>query len=142
MSKQVIQVEQTFNAPLSEMFQLLTDHESFGKILGANIKRVVDGSDGFANGKGSVRRIQSFPVPAFEESVLVYKENERMEYTVSKGGPIKNHIGIMQFSGDEKQSHLNYRIEFEPKIPFTGGFIKSAIEKPLRKGLKRLANKK
>ncbi len=139
MSKQVISIQQHFNAPLSEIFKLLTDHEQFGKILGANIKRIAQGVDGHANGKGSVRRIKSFPVPAFEETVVAFKEDALMEYTVSKGGPIKNHIGKMLFTGDENTSRLDYYIEFEPKIPFTGAVVKAAIEKPLTGGLKKLA---
>jgi len=141
MTKQFISIQQDFNASLKEIFSQLTDHEQFGILLGANIKRVAKGKDGFLNGQGSVRRIKSFPVPAFEETVVMFKENERMEYSVSKGGPIKKHVGIMIFDGDDRQSSIRYDIEFEPKIPFTGGLIKSAIEKPLRKGLKKLAHR-
>jgi uncharacterized protein YndB with AHSA1/START domain len=140
MSKQYIEIQQDFKAPIQEIFSLLTDHEKFGRLLGANIQRITQGVDGFTNGKGSIRRIKSFPVPSFEESVTKFKENEVMEYTVSKGGPIKNHLGTMYFSGDSKESHLTYSIEFEPKIPFTGRLVKAAIEKPLRVGLKKLAD--
>lgn len=139
MSKQCIEIQQDFKAPLQEIFSLLTDHEKFGSIVGANIQRIAEGTDGFPNGKGSVRRISSFPVPPFEETVTNFEENALMEYTVSKGGPIKNHLGRLRFSGNEKVTNLIYRIEFEPKLPFTGGLVKSAIEKPLRAGLKKLA---
>ncbi len=139
MSKQIIEIQQEFNAPLAEIFSILTDHEQFGKILGANIKRVAQGVDGQPNGKGSVRRIKSFPVPAFEETVVAFKENESMEYTISKGGPIKNHIGKMQFSGNDQHCRLHYVIEFEPKIPCIGRLVKLAIETPIRSGLKKLA---
>ncbi len=41
MSRQHIEIRQLFNAPVETIFNLLTDHESFGKVLATKIKRVV-----------------------------------------------------------------------------------------------------
>lgn len=142
MSKKQIQITQTFDAPVETIFKCLTDHETFGRIINAKIKRVVDGQGENKNGPGSVRRVNAFPAPAFEETVITFEPNRLMEYVVSKGSPIKNHKGRMEFSHEEGKTGLTYTIDFEPRLPFVflGSIIKKAIEKPIRQGIKRLAD--
>jgi len=111
-------------------------------VIAANIKRVVDSRDENKNGVGSVRRIKAFPAPVFEETVITFEPNQLLEYRVSKGSPIKNHKGKMAFSDEQGKTMLHYTIDFEPKLPFLflGSVLKNAIEKPIRHGLKRLAD--
>lgn len=143
MRRQHIDIIQFFNAPRDDIFSLLTDHETFGKVIDSIIRRVVDSQDENKNGLGSVRRVHAFPAPAFEETVVTFEPNRLMEYVVSKGSPIKNHKGRMQFSEIEGQTRLHYTIEFEPKLAFfcLGAILKKAIEKSLRLGLGQLASR-
>ncbi|MCP4346343.1 MAG: redoxin domain-containing protein, partial [Desulfobacterales bacterium] len=104
--KQNIIVTQVFNAPVETIFSTLTDHEEFGRIFNAKVKRVIDSRDDNKNGLGSVRRIHAFPAPAFEESVITFEPNQLMEYKVSKGSPIKNHRGRMEFTDDQGKTRL------------------------------------
>ena len=141
MGEQHIYIMQLFNAPVDAIFDILTDHESFGQVINAKIKRVIDSQGDNKNGVGSVRRISTFPAPAFEETVVAFEQNRLMEYVISKGSPIKNHKGRMEFTDEQGKTRLNYRIDFEPKLPFLlfGSIIKNAIDKSIRGGLKRLA---
>ncbi len=143
MGRQHIEIRQSFNAPVETIFSLLTDPESFGNIIETKFKRVVDSQGENKNGVGSVRRISAFPVPAFEETVVRFEPNQLMEYVVSKGSPVKNHKGRMEFSQEQDKTMLYYTIDFEPKLPFIllGFVLKRAIEKPIRKGLERLAGR-
>lgn len=148
MAKQHIDVIQEFKAPVDIIFSELTDHEKFGKLLKAKITRVVDSQGDNPNGLGSVRKITPVPLADFEETVVTFESNKVMEYTVSQGSPIKNHIGRMEFSAvpeaDGREScRVRYTIEFEPRlpIPFLGGFLKKAIETPVKKGLLTLADR-
>ena len=143
MSRQHSEIRQSFNAPVETIFNVLTDHESFGKVIATKIQRVVDSPDENKNGVGSVRRISSFPVPAFEETVITFEPNQLMEYVVSKGSPIKNHKGRMEFSEEGGKTQLCYYIDFEPKILLTllGSVLKKAIEDPIRKSLEKLAKR-
>ena len=143
MGKQHINITQLFNAPVDTIFLLLTDHEAFGHVINTKIKRVVDSQDKNKNGIGSVRRINPFPFPPFEETVVTFQPNQLMEYVVSKGSPIKNHKGRMEFSNEQGKTRLIYTIDLEPKLPFLffGSILKKAIENPLRDGLKRLADR-
>lgn len=148
MTKQYIDLMQEFKAPVDTIFAELTDHEKFGKLLKAKITRIVDGQGDDPNGLGSVRKITPVPLADFEETVVTFKPNELMEYAVSQGSPIKNHIGRMEFSAiasdDGREStRVRYTIVFEPKlpIPFLGGLLKKAIEAPVKKGLLALAER-
>ena len=143
MGQQNIQISQSFNAPVETIFNILTDHEAFGQVINARIKRVVDSQGENKNGVGSVRRINAFPAPAFEETVVTFEPNQLMEYVISKGSPIKNHMGRMEFSEEHGQTRLEYAIIFEPKLPFLllGSIIKTAIEKSMRDGLQGLAKR-
>lgn len=80
---------------------------------------------------------QSFNAPI--ETIF----NILMEYVVSKGSPIKNHKGRMEFSEKGRKTELCYFIDFEPRAPFTllGSLLKSAIEKPIRQSLEKLSKR-
>jgi len=140
MAKQYIDIMQVFKAPVETVFTELTDHEKFGKLLKADIKRIVDGEGGYINGLGSVRKITPLPLAGFEETVITFEPNQVMEYVISKGSPLKNHKGRMEFSKVDGSTRLRYTIEFESKLPFIGGLLKAAVEMPIKKGLSSLAN--
>ena len=138
MATQLITINQTFNAPVAQVFSTLCDHEQFGKMCCINMKRIVDGKEKL-NGLGSVREIKIGVLPAFQETVTKYVENERMEYKITMGSPIKNHHGIMIFSEKGGKTELFYTIQLESKIPFTTFLIKSVLGFGIGNGLKRYA---
>ncbi|MDF2179907.1 SRPBCC family protein [Aliiglaciecola sp. CAU 1673] len=137
-----IQIRQAFNAPVKQVFNTLCDHETFGKIIGARINRIKDGEDGHTNGLGSIRRIAMLPGVYFEETVVSFVPYQLMEYLVSKGSPVKNHLGRMVFEEKDGVTTLNYSIRFEPKLPLPGfgKLLKPLIAGPIVKGLKKLAD--
>jgi hypothetical protein len=134
---QHIKIIQTFNKSVEKVFTDLSEHDTFGRIIGVNIQRIKDSKDTNKNGLGSIRLIKSFPAPSFEETIVAFEPNKFIAYEVSNGSPIKNHLGELHFSGEGERSKLVYTIHFEPKInfPMWGGLLKSLIEKPIRKGL-------
>ncbi|MCG8317428.1 MAG: SRPBCC family protein [Pseudomonadales bacterium] len=142
MSRQQIHIQQSFNAPVDTIFGILSDHVQLGDILSAEIKRVVDSDSDNVNGLGSVRKLTIFPTPSFEETVTAFEPNKLIEYRITKGSPLKNHVGTMQFSTHGNQTHLDYRIEFEPKIglPLFGSIVKFGLETAISRGLAKLAN--
>ena len=140
MAKNYIQMNVTFNAPVATVFAELSDHEKMGKILGAKVKRVKDGT-GDINGVGSVRRITPVPFADFEETVTGFEPAKLIEYTVTKGSPIKNHLGRMVFSENNGKTQLHYTIQFDMKfgLPLSGFILKTALEKVVSGGLHKLA---
>ncbi|TNC82442.1 MAG: hypothetical protein C9356_03180 [Oleiphilus sp.] len=138
MAQQTINIVQEFNAPVEQVFEALSDHENFGRICGIKMKRIKDGEDAL-NGLGSVRKISIGPLPSFEETITDYEANALIEYKITQGSPIKNHVGTLRFSSQGESTVLNYTIQLESKIPFTSGLIKGALENGLSKGLSRYA---
>ena len=137
-----IDIQQQFEQSLEEVFSVLSDHESFGRVVGAKVQRVVDSHTEFVNGLGSVRRISKFLVPPFEETIVTFLPMELIEYRITKGSPIKQHMGSMVFSRAKGKTRLNYRICFEPKlaIPGWGTLLARIIKDPIRQGLKAYAD--
>lgn len=137
MPKQRIVITQDFPAPRETVFATLTDHNSVGPILGAQMRRIKDGEDAL-NGLHSVRKVSIGPV-SFEETVVRHEPPARMEYTVTKGGPIKHHRGTLLFEATDTGCHLHYEIVFDGRIPFTGAIIRQQLDTAIRKGLARYA---
>lgn len=140
MAKNFIQMNVAFNAPVETVFAELSDHEKMGKVLGAKVKRIKEGKNS-TNGVGSIRRLTPVPLADFEETVTGFEPNKLIEYTVTKGSPIKNHLGRMVFSEANGKTHLHYTIQFDMKlgIPFTGLILKTVLEKVITSGLHKLA---
>jgi len=138
MPVQKIDINMEFRRPVGELFALLSDHEKMGPILGANVKRTRDGKDSL-NGLGSVRTLNIGPLPSFDETVTAFEKDKLVEYKITRGSPLKNRKGVMQFypsgSGGSK---LHYTIEFESKIPLLGPVVRASLENSIRRGLKKL----
>lgn len=133
-----IRVEMEFGRPVADLFALLSDHEKLGSVLGGNIRRTRDG-EGEPNGLGSVRTIRVGPLPSFDETITAFEPERRIEYRITRGSPLRRHLGVMQFSATPGGgSRLLYTIEFESRIPLAGPLIRAGLERALRKGLERL----
>jgi hypothetical protein len=138
MPVQKIDINMEFRRPVGELFALLSDHEKMGPILGATVKRTRDGKDSL-NGLDSVRTLNIGPLPSFDETVTAFEKDKLVEYKITRGSPLKNHKGVMQFypsgSGGSK---LHYTIEFASKIPLLGPVVRVGLENSIRRGLKKL----
>ncbi len=138
-----IHIKQQFNHPISEVFADLSDHQTFGQIIGKKIKRIVDSGSDNVNGIGSIRKVSAFPAPSFEETVTNFIQDEAIEYTISKGSPIKEHHGCLYFYEQNNSVFLDYKIRFTPKpnIPGWGWLLCRLIRMPISKGLATYAAK-
>jgi len=136
-----IYFEKIFKASRKAVFAHLSDHEKLSPIFNARIKRIRDGKDGNVNGKGSVREIRVAPGIKFEETITGFLPDITIEYVISKGSPLKNHKGIMEFSDHGSATRLRYRIEFESKypIPFFGSIIRWGLERTIISGFSKYA---
>lgn len=137
---QHIRIEKKYTLSIAEVFNQITDHENFGRLIGTKILRIKDAEGDCLNGLGSVRRIHIFPFPSFEETVTAFKNNEYFEYKVTQGSPIKNHIGKLSFSTDGTTTHLKYTIDFDVKValPGFGLLLKTVLQKQISEGLDRV----
>ena len=136
---QRIDVTQEFSAPVDRVYAHLAKHENLERVFGAQITRLRDG-DTAPDGVGSVRRMKVNPLlPPFEETVTQAVPGELIEYRITRGSPLKDHVGVMRFSPTGAGTRLDYTIEFESKVPGAGGVFRRAIEKNVRSGLRQIA---
>jgi hypothetical protein len=137
---QEIYIDKTFQVSLERAFAMLSDHERLGVVLGATIRRIKDGHQGGANGLGSVRLISLAPGLSFEETVTAFEDKKRIEYVISKGSPLKNHKGVMEFSEENGKARLRYRIVFETRfpVPFLGKIIEWGLDRNISRGLEKV----
>lgn len=140
-AKYQIQIRQIFTMPVETLFACLADHTRFGRITGAEISVVKTSEGDHPCGIGSVRRIKKPLVASFDEQITEFVENQRIEYRVCRGSPLKDHHGQMMFSPLENGSLLEYQIVFNPKlaIPGWGWLLQKIIQQPIASGLKRFA---
>jgi len=135
---QRIDIYQDFPIAVERLFAYLGEHENLETIFyPTKIRRIADG-DGARNGVGSARKMRVLGGPAFVETVTAYRENELIEYRITKGSPLKNHHGVMRFSSTPSGSHLHYTIEFEGKLPLIGPLIRVVLDRGIRKGLSKI----
>ncbi len=146
MKIHTITIEQTFPAPVEQIWEAFNDHASFGRMIGQNLQRIKDSTDpDNINGIGSVRLIK-LPFAPFEETIRASKKPDFIEYQISKGTPLHHHYGRMRFSSlPNNQSAIHYTIEMGSKYPMVASLLstilKSAIGKGLEKYAKSLASK-
>jgi uncharacterized protein YndB with AHSA1/START domain len=130
-------VERDLSAPVEQVFAHLAEHENLAALFGAKVKRLKDG-DTDRNGVGSARELKVGPLPAFDESVTQYVPNELIEYKITRGGVLDDHVGIMKFSpGPAGGTHLDYRIRVKAKGPLAplSPVIAASLTRNTEKGL-------
>ena len=106
-----------FDVPVERLYECFSVHENLSSLFGIDVKRIKEG-DTEPNGVGSVRKLSVKGMMPFEETVTEAIPNERIEYRVTKGTPLRNHLGVQVFSSTgDGRSHLDYTITFDAAVP-------------------------
>jgi uncharacterized protein YndB with AHSA1/START domain len=93
-----VHIEHDFSKPPERVFAYLAEHENLAEVFGAKVSRLCDGEAGERNGVGSMRRLQIGPLPPFEETVTEFVVPQRIVYRITKGSPLRGHVGTMEFT--------------------------------------------
>ncbi len=137
MSQQRVRFEQFFAAPRAQVFAYFADHEKFGRIWPGRTRRLRESADAaHPNGLGSVREIRASGF-TIEETITAFDSPTRIEYRVTRGGPLKNHLGRLLFTEVPGGTQLEYTIEFDPRLRLTGGLIASVLCASWHRGVHR-----
>jgi hypothetical protein len=134
MAQNTVSFSEHFKATPAQVFPYFANHATFGAMAGGPvaaklkfIRRIRLGENlKQPDGVGSVRRIGYGPL-GFEETVRTSEPGKLIEYFISKGSPLKNHFGRIEFHADGKGTRVDYTITFEPKVPGTGGVLKGVL---------------
>lgn len=129
-------VDRVFAKPPARVFGYLAEHENLADLFGAKVTRLRDGEDGNRNGVGSVRRLQIGPLPSFQETVTEFEPDRRIVYRITKGSPLRGHVGVMTFAPEGEQgTHFHYDIRLASPIPGLAALVRAALGRNVRKGL-------
>jgi uncharacterized protein YndB with AHSA1/START domain len=131
-----VTVEYDFTAPVDRVFAYLSEHENLAAVFGASVERLEDGSPE-RNGVGSRRKLKVAPGAApFEETVTRFVPGELIEYRITKGSPLRDHVGIIRFSAAPGGgTHLDYRIRIASRVPGLSPLVTAVLTRNLKKGL-------
>lgn len=136
-----IHVTADFSCSPEQLFEYLEVHENLSDIFfPMTVKTIRPGNDSLY-GTGSVRQLSIAGFLPFEETIVVSDKPNRIEYTITKGSPLKGHYGVMLFQPTATGCHLDYTIQFDSDIPFLADIVKLGLESGINNGLRKLKAK-
>jgi uncharacterized protein YndB with AHSA1/START domain len=93
--RNAITIQKEFNAPISEVFDLLSKHATYNKAFAPlQVVRVKDSADPQRpDGIGSIRRMGFGPIKPLQEEITLLEENKRIEYKLINNPLVKHHLG-------------------------------------------------
>ena len=130
-----VHVEHDFSKPPEAVFNYLAEHENLARVFGAKVKRLADGEDGERNGVGSRRQLQIGPLPPFEETVTEFVPHERIVYRITRGGPLRGHIGTMTFVPKGPGTRFLYDIRIASPIPGLAPIVQTQLTRSIVKAM-------
>lgn len=134
-----IEIREVVNLPLAVTFARLADHNQLGPILGLPCKRTRDGS-GDVNGVGSVRTLGFWPLD-FDETVTACEPDQRIEYRITRGSPLRNHRGALSFAPVGNGTEVSWTIHYDMRLPLVGAVLKQVLSLGITRGLRGLSKR-
>jgi uncharacterized protein YndB with AHSA1/START domain len=130
-----VQVEHDFDKPPERIFAHLAEHENLAELFGAKVTRLRDGDDE-RNGVGSVRQLQIGPLPPFEETVTEFVAPQRIVYRITKGSPLRGHVGTMTFAPTSAGgTRFVYDIRIASPIPGLAPIVHASLTRSIERSL-------
>lgn len=137
-----IQIKKEFNAPVSQVFELLSKHATYNIAFAPmQVVRVKDSADPERpDGVGSVRRMGIGPIKPLQEQITLLEPNQRIEYKIIKNPLIKHHLGVIEFQDmPDNKTLVTYSIELQTRVPFVSKAILAQLKTAIKIGLSKLA---
>ncbi|MEB6565020.1 SRPBCC family protein [Acinetobacter towneri] len=137
-----IQIKKEFNAPVAQVFELLSKHATYNIAFAPmQVVRVKDSADPERpDGVGSVRRMGIGPIKPLQEQITVLEPNQRIEYKIIKNPLIKHHLGTIEFQQvADLKTLVTYSIELQARVPFVSKAILAQLKTAIKIGLSKLA---
>jgi uncharacterized protein YndB with AHSA1/START domain len=130
-----VHVEHHFDKPPERVFAYLAEHENLAEMFGAKVKRLRDGEAGERNGVGSCRQLRIGPLPPFEETVTEFLAPERIVYRITKGSPLRGHVGTMTFAPLNGGTRFVYDIRLASPVPGLARIVQASLTRTIKRAL-------
>lgn len=83
-----------------------------------------------------MRELRVGPLPAFEETVTEFVPGERIVYRITKGSPMRGHVGVMTFEPTPSGgTRFVYDIRIASAIPGVAPLVTASLTRSIRKSL-------
>jgi uncharacterized protein YndB with AHSA1/START domain len=133
-----VHIEHRFSKPPERIFGYVSEHENLAEVFGAKVTRLRDGEDSERNGVGSVRELQIGPLPPFEETITEFVVNERIVYRITKGSPLRGHVGVMTFAPAAGGTEFVYDIRLASPIPGLAALVRASLTRSINGSLAKI----
>jgi uncharacterized protein YndB with AHSA1/START domain len=130
-----VHVEHDFAKPPERIFAYLAEHEHLADVFGAKVSRLRDGDGGERNGVGSVRQLKIGLLPPFEETVTEFVPARRIVYRITKGSPLRAHVGTMTFAPSGDGTRFLYDIRIASLLPGLAPIVRAALTRTILRSL-------
>ena len=130
-----VHIEHDFAKPPERVFAHLAEHENLAAVFGAKIKRLCDGEAGERNGVGSCRQLKIGPLAPFEETVTEFVPSQRIVYRITKGSPLRGHVGTMTFAPVAGGTRFVYDIRLASPIPGLARVVRASLTRSIERAL-------
>lgn len=119
-----IEVTRSLNAPIEDVFAMLTDHANYKQFRGIIDSELVREGRAEKNGLGAQRRIKAKGVE-FYENVVGFERPVLFEYLIVKMSPpiLKHLVGRVELSENNGKTDVRWVSESKVRIPLVGGFL-------------------
>lgn len=131
-------ITEKIRAPIGEVFDRIADHNRMGEWMMADIRRVKDSTaagEG-VNGTGSVRTLKILGLSDFDETVVKSEKPRTIEYKITRGSPLSNHLGVITFSEAAGLVVIDWNITFD--MGFGGIVVEQLLKLAISTGLAKL----
>jgi len=132
-----VHIEHDFAKPPQRIFAHLAEHEHLAEVFGTEVIRLRDGDDE-RNGVGSVRRLKIGPLPPFEETVTEFVPARRIVYRITKGSPLRGHLGTMTFAPSSSGTRFVYDIRVASPIPGLAPVVRALLTRSISRSLPKI----
>jgi uncharacterized protein YndB with AHSA1/START domain len=133
-----IHIEHRFTKPPELIFAHLAEHENLADVFAAKVTRLRDGDDGERNGVGSVRQLRIGSLAPFEETVTEFVPHERIVYRITKGSPLRGHLGVMSFTPAAGGTSFVYDIRLASPIPGLALLVRTLLTRSIEQSLDKV----
>jgi uncharacterized protein YndB with AHSA1/START domain len=130
-----VHIEHDFAKPPERIFAYLAEHEHLADVFGAKVVRLCDGEGGERNGVGSRRRLSVGLLPPFEETVTEFAPPERIVYRITRGSPLRGHVGTMTFAPEAGGTRFVYDIRLASPIPGLAPLVRVLLTRSILRSL-------
>lgn len=130
-----LHVEHRFAKPPERVFAHLAEHENLAELFGTRVTRLRDGQDGQRDGVGSVRELRLGPLAPFQETVTEFVPDERIVYRITRGSPLRGHVGVMTFEHDSGGTRFVYDIRLSSPVPGLALLVRAALTRSIARAL-------